>query len=70
MKIVKIDPTICICCGTCAAIAENLFEINPDDGVARVIVPHGELKSVDDEDLAEQCVQACPAAAISIEDKK
>ncbi len=68
MKVVKVDPTMCIGCGTCAAIAENMFEINPEDGLAVVKNPDAALTG-DDLDLAEQAVTCCPSGAISIQDK-
>ncbi len=68
MKIVKIDPSLCICCGTCAAIAEHLFEMSASEGVAVVKVDQGKLASPEDEDLASECATACPAGAILVQD--
>lgn len=69
MKIVRIDPTICICCGTCIAMADALFEMDSMNGVAKVISPTGELTTPEDEELAQECADMCPAMAISVEEK-
>ena len=69
MKVVKVDQTLCIGCGTCCAIADAIFFLSPDDGLSKVKLPGGELKTPDDEDLAQEAVDSCPAGAISISEK-
>ncbi len=69
MKIVKVDPTLCIGCGTCCAIADAIFHLSPEDGLSKVIIPNGELKTPEQEDLAGEARDSCPAGAISIEEK-
>jgi len=65
------DRTNCVAAGPCAAVDSEHFTINPDDGKADLLggkeVSPGiwELE-VDDDDLANQAVEVCPAAVISI----
>ena len=66
MKIVRIDPNLCICCGTCVAMAEALFAMDNENGVAKVISPTGELMTPQDEELAQDASEFCPAGAISV----
>ena len=66
MKTVKIDPTLCICCGTCAAIAESIFELSAEEGIAVVKPDMDKLEDPELIDLAQQCADACPAGAISV----
>ena len=58
----KVNSDACICCGACAAICEDVFEISDDEGyaVAKDI-------EVTDDELKEQAVEAmesCPTSAI------
>ncbi|MFH5836809.1 ferredoxin [Proteiniclasticum sp. C24MP] len=58
-----VDQDLCIGCGVCPSVAPSIFDMN-DDGKAYVIVdevPAGE------EDLAEEAVESCPVAAITVE---
>ena len=58
-----VDHDLCIGCGVCPSVAPSMFEMN-DEGLADAIVdeiPAGE------EDLAEEAVEACPVADITIE---
>lgn len=60
---VAVDQDLCIGCGVCPSVAPSIFDMN-DDGKAYVLVdevPAGE------EDLAEEAVDSCPVAAITIE---
>ncbi len=60
---VAVDQDLCIGCGVCPSVAPSMFDMN-DDGKAFVLVdevPAGE------EDLAEEAVDSCPVAAITIE---
>lgn len=68
MKVVSINKDICIGCGMCTAIADAVFALG-DDGLAEVKIPNGDLNDSELEDLAEQAKDACPSAAIIIEDK-
>lgn len=58
----KVNSDACICCGACAAICEDVFEISDDEGyaVAKDV-------EVTDEEVKEQAVEAmesCPTSAI------
>ena len=58
----KVNSDACICCGACAAICEDVFEISDDEGyaVAKDV-------EVTDEEVKEQAVDAmesCPTSAI------
>lgn len=58
----KVNSDACICCGACAAICEDVFEISDEEGyaVAKDV-------EVTDEELKEQAVEAmesCPTSAI------
>lgn len=60
---VKVNQDACIGCGACAAICEDIFEIN-DEGlsVAKVEEVSEELK-----DAAVEAGEACPTGAIEVE---
>lgn len=65
------DRTNCVAAGPCAAVDSVHFSIDPDDGKADLIggkeVSPGiwELE-VEDDELANQAVEVCPAAVISV----
>lgn len=61
MKI-SINKDACIGCGTCAAISEDLFEIN-DEGLAEVKV---EEVPEDKKESAKEASDSCPTAAIEV----
>lgn len=58
-KNVKVDPNICIGCGTCAALAGQSFKMN-DSGKSEAINPPG-----DPEETVQQAIDSCPVNAIS-----
>ena len=58
----KVNSDACICCGACAAICEDVFEISDEEGYAVAIDVE-----VTDEEVKEQAVEAmesCPTSAI------
>jgi ferredoxin len=57
---VKIDDELCIGCGVCCSMMEDVFELDDDEGVAIV----KDNISPDGEDLIET-IDACPVGAIS-----
>ena len=59
---IKINKETCIGCGTCSAIAPDVFRLT-DDGKAEVIPGDHAGK----EDLVNQAKDACPVQAISVE---
>jgi ferredoxin len=56
---IKVDKDLCIGCGSCAAIAPEIFELG-EDGKAFV-------KEQGDEEQAKEAAEACPVGAITIE---
>lgn len=58
----KVDKDACICCGACAAICEEVFEINDDEGyaVAKDVEITEEIKND-----AIDAMEGCPTSAIS-----
>ncbi len=61
---VKVNQDACIGCGACAAICDNVFEIN-DEGlsVAKVEV----VEEKDHQDVVD-AVDSCPTGAIEVEE--
>ena len=59
---VEVNKDICIGCGLCTNIAQNLFSMN-DEGKAKAI----DIEIKDKEQLlAEESVNSCPVSAIKI----
>ena len=58
----KVDKDACICCGACAAICEEVFEINDEEGyaVAKDVEVTEEIKND-----AIDAMECCPTSAIS-----
>lgn len=58
----KVDKDACICCGACAAICEEVFEINDDEGyaIAKDVEITEEIKND-----AIDAMEGCPTSAIS-----
>jgi ferredoxin len=62
---VKLDPDVCDAHGDCVVAAPEIFDLDDDDEVAKVLIPEP------DEDMREKAVEAadaCPVQAITIED--
>ena len=57
---VKVNEDACISCGACAAICEDVFEIN-DEGVSSVKVDN---VNEDKEQEVRDAIDACPTGAI------
>ena len=69
---VKVNKDICIGCGACTVIANNIFEIG-DDGLAETISPFvdeelkvKEIADVDTDNVVD-AAESCPVGAIDIE---
>ncbi|MEK6958134.1 MAG: ferredoxin [archaeon] len=65
------DKNNCVAAGPCAAVDSEHFRINPDNGKAELIggreVSPGIFElEIDSDELANQAVEVCPAAVISI----
>lgn len=57
---VKVNEDACISCGACAAICEDVFEIN-DEGVSSVKV---DTVNEDKEQEVRDAIDSCPTGAI------
>ncbi len=57
---VKVNKDACIGCGACAAICDEVFELN-DEGLSTVKV---DTVSKDNEDNAKEAIESCPTGAI------
>lgn len=71
---VKVNKDACIGCGACAAICDEIFEIN-DEGLSEVKVEENsenkeEFVSVKEElqDEVRDAADSCPTGAIEIEE--
>ncbi|MAG18260.1 MAG: ferredoxin [Candidatus Diapherotrites archaeon] len=63
--------TDCVAAGPCAAVDPDNFEINPEDGKADLIggketSPGIWELEIEDDEKANQAVEVCPAAVISV----
>ena len=66
----KVNKDVCIGCGACTAIAQNIFEIG-DDGLAETINPENvdeKTKDIPDTDKNDvlDAAEGCPVGAIEI----
>ena len=66
----RVNKDVCIGCGACTAIAQNVFEIG-DDGLAETINPENKDEKIkvisdDDKDDALDAAEGCPVGAIEI----
>ena len=60
----NVDKDTCIGCGMCPSICPDVFEMDDDDGKAKVIVsevPDGK------DDEAQDAADSCPVDAISVD---
>lgn len=57
---VEVNDDLCIGCGACAAICDNVFELN-DEGISEVIV---NKVDEDDEESVKEAIESCPTGAI------
>lgn len=64
----KVNKEICIGCGACTQIAENVFEFG-EDGLAEVKKEIKEIKEEDKEAVID-AKESCPVEAISVEEKE
>ena len=67
-----VNKDVCIGCGACTAIANNVFEIG-DDGFAETVAPYvneeSKIKEVADNDKEDviDAAESCPVGAIQVE---
>ena len=64
MKVV-LNRDACIGCGACAALCENIFEID-NEGLSKVIKENVEGEDIE---LARDAIESCPTGAIALEEK-
>lgn len=60
---VKVNDDLCIGCGACAAICDDVFELN-DEGISEVKVNE---VSEDNEENVKEAIESCPTSAIEEE---
>lgn len=58
----EVDKDACICCGACAAICEDVFEINDEEGYA--VAKDKEVTDEEVKDNAISAMEGCPTSAI------
>lgn len=63
----KVNKDICIGCGACTQIAENVFEFG-SDGLAEVKKDIKEIKP-EDEEFVLDAQGSCPVSAITVQGK-
>ena len=63
IKRITVDKNKCIGCGTCVALAPEIFELGPDNK-SRVKNPEGA-----DPQTAKLAADSCPVEAIKIEEE-
>ena len=56
---IKVDPNLCIGCGTCVAMCPDVFQMNSE--------AKAEAISQENTDCAKRAAEACPAQAIIVE---
>ena len=64
----KVNKDVCIGCGACTAVAQNIFQIG-DDGLAETINPDNENEknsSEEDKDDVLDAAEGCPVGAIEV----
>lgn len=61
----KVNKDICIGCGACTQIAENVFEFG-EDGLAEVKKDLKEIKE-EDEEFVLDAKESCPVEAITVQ---
>lgn len=63
----KVDKDLCICCGACASICNEVFEIS-DEGYA--VAKSDEIKNEEVKENAINAMESCPTDAIKQETEK
>ena len=60
---VKVNEDACIGCGACAAICDEVFEMN-DEGLSEVVV---DTVQEENEESVKEAIEYCPTGAIEEE---
>jgi ferredoxin len=58
---IKIKDDLCIGCGVCSAMCEDIFMIDEESGLATVV-----SQNTENTKLLEEIIDTCPVNAISI----
>ena len=58
----KVNSDACICCGACAAICEDVFEISDEEGYA--VAKDVEVTDEEAKEQAVDAMESCPTSAI------
>lgn len=71
MEKVKVNQDLCIGCGACVALANEVFDFN-DDGLAETNNENNILNKMNDElkDEVMDALEGCPTSAIYKEDNE
>ncbi len=59
--IIKVNDNVCIGCGVCSAMCEDVFIIDEESGLAKVV-----SHNTDNTELLKEIIDTCPVNAISI----
>ncbi len=62
-RVVYIDEDECIACGVCQDICPEVFKLDDDQMVAKVLKPQG-----GPEDLIQEAIDSCPVTCIHWKD--
>lgn len=70
MKKVNIIREACIGCGSCEAIAPNIFKLD-EEGISIVLenMDNFEKLNAEDKEVVNECIEVCPTCAITKEEK-
>ncbi len=58
---IKINDNICIGCGVCSAMCEDVFAMDEESGLAKVV-----SQDIKNKELLDEIIDTCPVNAISI----
>jgi len=64
MKVI-VDPKLCIGCGACVVIANDVFDLDQQKGVAVVV-----KQPTDNNNTINDAVESCPVSAIKISEEE
>ena len=69
MEKIVVDPDVCIGCGACVNICDEVFDFSEEGMVAKAIDGKNEIEKMDNEikDNALDALDSCPVGATKIE---
>ena len=56
---------VCIGCGTCEAVAENIFKVQDQDGKMIAVVQEADYEV--EKEKIQEAIDSCPVQAITLE---